>query len=273
MKIYELCDLRDRLEQYTRKNSLEIHGVPERAYESPEEVVIKIAEALEVPVHPNDNEIAHKLNRKGNKPIIVNFLSHKVKSTLYKSRAKLRNISVFNLFPNLSAAVRVASDRIFLNENLTSYRRKIINKANEMRRDGVLISVWSMDGKIFVMTSPEGRSIKIDEEIIINFVLRVLHITVIRLTNPWPSNSRLNWNLEMLIFVEGGKPENPEKNPRSKDENQQQTQPTYDTGSGNRTRATLVGGERDHHCAIPAPRFIIRVPILIHLVSRININL
>ena len=73
--------------------------------------------------------------------------------------------------------------------------------------------------------------------------LRGLHITVIRLTNPWPSNSRSNWNLEMLIFVEGGKPENPEKNPRSKDENQQQTQPTYDTGPGNR----LVGGECDHH--------------------------
>ena len=34
-------------------------------------------------------------------------------------------------------------------------------------------------------------------------------------------------------FVEGGKPENPEKNPRSKDENQQQTQLTYDTGAGN----------------------------------------
>ena len=57
----------------------------------------------------------------------------------------------------------------------------------------------------------------------------------------------------MLIFVEGGKPENPEKNPQSKDENQQQTQPTYDTGSRNQTQATLVGGERDHHCAIPAP--------------------
>ena len=43
------------------------------------------------------------------------------------------------------------------------------------------------------------------------------------------------------------------KTSRSKDENQQQTQPTYDTGTGNRTRATLVGGERSHHCAIPAP--------------------
>ena len=36
----------------------------------------------------------------------------------------------------------------------------------------------------------------------------------------------------------GGEPENPEKNPWSRDENQQQTQPTYDAGSGNQTRAT-----------------------------------
>ena len=64
--------------------------------------------------------------------------------------------------------------------------------------------------------------------------------------------SRSNWNLVVLVFVEGGKPENPEKNPRSWDENQQQTQPTYDAESGNRTRATLVGGECSHHCAIPA---------------------
>ena len=45
--------------------------------------------------------------------------------------------------------------------------------------------------------------------------------------------SRSNWNLEMLVFVKGGKPEYLEKNPRSKDENQQQTQPTYDAESGN----------------------------------------
>ena len=31
----------------------------------------------------------------------------------------------------------------------------------------------------------------------------------------------------MLVFMKGG---NPEKNPRSRDENQQQTQPTYDAG-------------------------------------------
>jgi len=36
----------------------------------------------------------------------------------------------------------------------------------------------------------------------------------------------------MLIFEEGGKPENPEKNPQSKDENQQQTHPLMTLGPG-----------------------------------------
>ena len=49
-------------------------------------------------------------------------------------------------------------------------------------------------------------------------------------TKPVALISGSNWNL-VLVFVEGGKPENPEKNPRSRDENQQQTQPTCDAGS------------------------------------------
>ena len=38
------------------------------------------------------------------------------------------------------------------------------------------------------------------------------------------------------------------KTSQSREENQQQTQPTYDAETGNRTRATLVGGECSHHC-------------------------
>jgi len=53
--------------------------------------------------------------------------------------------------------------------------------------------------------------------LIIDFVLRVTHNSL-RLKNPWLSNSRSKWNLEMLVFEDGGKPENPEKNSQSKDE-------------------------------------------------------
>ena len=43
--------------------------MPEEAYETTEEVVLKLASALDVPVNPPDIEISHKLRRKGAKPI------------------------------------------------------------------------------------------------------------------------------------------------------------------------------------------------------------
>ena len=56
----------------------------------------------------------------------------------------------------------------------------------------------------------------------------------------------------MFVFELREKPEYPKKTSRCRVENQQ-TQPTYDAESGNRTRATLVGGEcsrapRRHPC-------------------------
>lgn len=36
-----------------------------------------------------------------------------------------------------------------------------MKKANVMRRDSLLVSAWSIDGKIFVKTSPEGSPIRI----------------------------------------------------------------------------------------------------------------
>ena len=56
--IGELYDLQGKLEQYTRKNSLELHGVPESAYTETEDVVLKLAEALDVSLEPKDIEMS-----------------------------------------------------------------------------------------------------------------------------------------------------------------------------------------------------------------------
>ena len=54
-------------------------------------------------------------------------------------------------------------------------------------------------------------------------------------------------------FEERGKPDYPEKKTSQRSvENQLQTQPTYDDGSGTQAQDTLVGGERSRHCAIPS---------------------
>ena len=60
---------------------------------------------------------------------------------------------------------------------------------------------------------------------------------------------QIELEFSLNVFVERGKAEN-----WSKDENQKQTQPTYDAGSEIRTWATSVGGERSHNCAIHAPQ-------------------
>lgn len=140
-EIYELYYLHDKLEQYTRKNLLEIHGVPESAYSMTEEVVLKLAQALEVPITAQDFKISHTLKRKGNKPIIVKLASHKIKSSIYKATAKLKIIKVSNLFLKATGATRTAGNHIYLYENLTSHGKKIVSRANELKRDGILLSV------------------------------------------------------------------------------------------------------------------------------------
>ena len=76
-----------------------------------------------------------------------------------------------------------------------------------------------------------------------------IRIVILRLPDSWS-----NWNLEMLIFEEKGKPEYPEKNlsEQGRDPTTNSAHIWFDAGI--RTRATLVGGECSHHCATLAPR-------------------
>ena len=92
------------------------------------------------------------------KPIIVKFCSHKVKSRLYKERTKLRSVKISDLYSSYASAAS-KQNRIFINENLTPYRADLVRKA-----DGLLSSVWTLDGKVFVKTSPSGNPVRIYSE-------------------------------------------------------------------------------------------------------------
>ena len=152
----------DDLEQYTRKNTLEIHGIPEHVYSDTESTVIKIANALHVNIQPDDIEISHKLKGKeGKRPIIVKFSSHKSKSKLYKERTKFRSIKITDIFPSYTAATESNRDRIYINENLTPYRKDLLKEANQRKKNNLLRSVWTLDGQIYVKTSPDGERIRI----------------------------------------------------------------------------------------------------------------
>jgi len=162
-ELNELYDGLDHLEQYSRKNSLEIVGIPESIREN-EGAVLKIANALDVQVKPDDIGICHRVKRKKSSPIIVRFVSHKVKSSLYKQRVRLRNVQFTDIFLDATAADRVQASKVYIDENLTAFPRELVGKANAKKEELSLLGVWTTDGKVFVKTSPEGKPIRIYSE-------------------------------------------------------------------------------------------------------------
>ena len=104
----ELQDIQvnlDNLEQYTRKNSLEFHGIPDEVNRPTDQVVCKIGQAIGVEIQEDDIEISHRIGRKrGDKPVLAKFVSHKVKSKIYKARTNLKAVSFQGLFSGSSVS-------------------------------------------------------------------------------------------------------------------------------------------------------------------------
>lgn len=155
-KTEQLENRGDDLEMYTRKSSLEIHGVPEKIHEDLEDVVIKVAENAGVEIEEEDIDIVHRLpfKLKGIRPILVKFISHKVKSQLYFARHKLKR-AVWK------SELLEDADQVYINENLTTSKRKLFAETRKKARQNKWYSVWTVDGKIFVSKEKGDRSIKI----------------------------------------------------------------------------------------------------------------
>lgn len=85
---YGLVEALNNLENTRGRNSVQVHGVSqENAFAWTEDAVIKVTDALNIPVVPEDTKTSHQLKRPNSskpKPKIVKLCSHKVKTQLYK---------------------------------------------------------------------------------------------------------------------------------------------------------------------------------------------
>ena len=149
----------DDLEQYTRKHNLEIHGISESSEENLPEKIIKLGKVLNVHIANNDIDICHRVATRRSsgdpRPIIVRFRSYRGKSELYKARKHLKSVSLSNYFHNTEA--------VYINENLTNYRRDLFAKVRKFEKNNNWYSAWTMDGKIFIKKSQSDQVKRIYE--------------------------------------------------------------------------------------------------------------
>ena len=90
----------DRLEQYGRRQNLEIVGIPVQDGKKTNAIVIEVAKLLDVNLTPEQISTSHCLPAKNREnlspPIIARFRNRKVRNKIYANRKATRTASLVN---------------------------------------------------------------------------------------------------------------------------------------------------------------------------------
>ena len=143
----------NNIEQYSRRECLEIRGVPVQSGDNTNEIISNIGEQIGVDIRDDDISISHRLaadNRNTNSSkrypaIIVKFFRRTVRDQFYKARKNLRNISSRDI-----GITRLAESKIYISESLSQRNKKLFNKCLEAKKQLNYKFIWTMNGKIYL---------------------------------------------------------------------------------------------------------------------------
>ena len=167
------------LEQYSRRDCLEIRGIPKSSSVIREdtEIVVELGRKIGVDLNKEDISTSHRLPNKvkpnGDRAlfppaIIVKFTSRDVRENLYRARKALKDITSHDLGYS-------EDSRMFINESLTQSNKELFKDCLKVKKDNGFKFLWTNGGKIFVRKDQhEGSKViqitnakalrKIDEE-------------------------------------------------------------------------------------------------------------
>ena len=144
----------DETRHYLRRDCLEINGVPISSYVNPNQLVKEVGLLAGVEIDDCHIAAAHKLSDSKNvkNRLIVTFIQRDKREELYKHRKNLVGKNISHL-----PSVEDGNGKIFINESLTSYRKRLFGRVREYKRKNNLKYLWTSNGKIMLKvndTSP-----------------------------------------------------------------------------------------------------------------------
>lgn len=137
----------DQIEQYSRRNCARISGIPESTGESTDNIVLDLAKEMKVDLSLAEIDRSHRVGRiiTPGRPrqIIVKFTSYRAR---YKVFSKRRDMKTNPKLKN-----------IYVNEDLTYRRNKLLYEARQAVKNKHIIGAWSFDGSIFIKDKQEAK--------------------------------------------------------------------------------------------------------------------
>lgn len=147
------------LEQYIRRDCIEISGIPEDPLENTNEIVIKVADLMGVEIDSSDISVSHRLpkkptsyssavsrdRRQRESKIIAKFVRRDVRDEFYRGRKRLSNKTTRDLgFSDQSG------NRIYINENLSPNNKRLFHECLKLKREMEFKFIWTHYGRIFL---------------------------------------------------------------------------------------------------------------------------
>ena len=134
----EMEEKYDELEQYSRRNSLRFIGLPETSSEDCYAKTVDVLNNslnLDPPLELSDLDRVHrcgkpKMNPAGSRPMLIKFATYRQRQRVMTNRSTLRGTDMF------------------LNEDLTPRRAKLLKSVRDAKREGQLKDAWTADGRI-----------------------------------------------------------------------------------------------------------------------------
>ena len=133
-------DIED-LAQYIRRESLEVHGIPDRFEQRDlEPFLIRLGKAIGVPFSSYEVAACHRLGRRSSEkyaPVVIKFTNRKYVQDLMDAR-HLLSWKTKHMFGNL-----------FFTESLVAPRRRLVGILNHYKKLGLIASFGSHNGLPF----------------------------------------------------------------------------------------------------------------------------
>ena len=173
--IRERCD---ELEQYSRKNSIRISGIPQNPNaDDTFAIVLNVCNKImkvDPPVRLEDISNCHRVGapEKSDRPILVKFMNYQIRSRVFKAKKKLKDFnkrvnrdpeaaddpdddpdedpSNSDATPDVPGNLPLFPNKIYINEDLCKGRAYLSFKARQIKNADGIADTWTFNGKIMV---------------------------------------------------------------------------------------------------------------------------
>ncbi|KAK9753611.1 hypothetical protein QE152_g1943 [Popillia japonica] len=159
----EVKNAQNALEQYTRRNSLRIFGIPENKNENTSDIMF-CTEKLNLDVPTTAIDYCHRLFAKEGqqKPIIVKFISRYTKKLVYSKEGQqkpiiVKFISRYTKKLVYSKKKMLKGSKVVIKEDLTRANQNLLKEASKRFGDR---KAWSFEGKIYVKSGDRIKTVK-----------------------------------------------------------------------------------------------------------------